>query len=78
MPRSVLQVLTSPAYSDTDGDAELSADAGGEAEVEVQGDLSELRDDPTADNVLDVGAQVGFQKGLGLWLRFLKIHLSGW
>lgn len=59
MPRSVLQVLTSPAYSDTDGDAELSADAGGEAEVEVQGDLSELRDDPTADNVLDVGAQGG-------------------
>lgn len=69
MPASALQILSSPAYSDTDGElnidierrpeAELSAEVGGEGEVEVQGDLSELRDDSTAETALDGDVQNG-------------------
>lgn len=53
MPASALQVLSSPAYSDTEGDLNIErehraeAEGGGDGEVQVQGDLSELRDDST-------------------------------
>ena len=67
MPASALQILSSSAYSDTDGDVhilvenrsevELSTEGGG-VEIEVQGDLSELRDDSIAeDTALDGGVQ---------------------
>jgi len=54
MPASALQVLSSPAYSDTDGDSNIErehraeAEGGGEGEVQVQDDFGELRDDSTA------------------------------
>ncbi|KAG0625135.1 hypothetical protein M758_2G030400 [Ceratodon purpureus] len=68
MPPSALQILSSPAYSDTDGDVnieiehrsgvELSTEDGG-VDVEVQGDLSELRGDSTAEDALDGGVEGG-------------------
>jgi len=62
MPAIALQILSSPTYSDTDGELNIErerrpeAEGGVEGEVEVQGDLSELRDDSTA---FDGGVQDG-------------------
>jgi hypothetical protein len=68
MPPSALQILSSPAYADTDGDVnieiehrsevELSTEGGG-GDDEVQGDFSELRGDSTAEDALDGSVEDG-------------------
>lgn len=87
MPSSAIQILSSPAYSDTveyantieierRSEVELPTE-GGDGDVEVQGDLSELRGVTLQQRThWTVVYRTVLQRGQRHWLRFLKTHLS--